>query len=286
MRDRPPRPAPRARAAASRRRGSSSRACRAAGDIDGFPFHRSRAAGRRRAGAGRAGRAPRRRPAGRVRAPAVARRRAVDGVARAQRLRDFLRAAPGGRQPAQARRTARCPCTTSGCALRACSRAQRPARSAAHVGSRRAARAIAGTIGLRIGRQPRPGAVLRPRRVQRLPARARQPLRRARLPAAAARRAAHGMRTLWVTCNPDNHASRRTCERLGCRAGRRRPGPARRTPFTSAASARNAATGSTSDANPNFTAETQRTQRQEQNSSASSASSASLRLCGESSSFR
>jgi predicted acetyltransferase len=25
----------------------------------------------------------------------------------------------------------------------------------------------------------------------------------------------HGMRTLWITCNPDNLASRRTCERLG-----------------------------------------------------------------------
>jgi predicted acetyltransferase len=27
----------------------------------------------------------------------------------------------------------------------------------------------------------------------------------------------HGMGTLWITCNPDNHASRRTCERLGAR---------------------------------------------------------------------
>lgn len=27
---------------------------------------------------------------------------------------------------------------------------------------------------------------------------------------------AHGMRTLWITCNPENVASRRTCERLGC----------------------------------------------------------------------
>jgi tagatose 1,6-diphosphate aldolase len=26
---------------------------------------------------------------------------------------------------------------------------------------------------------------------------------------------AHGMTTLWITCNPDNHASRKTCERLG-----------------------------------------------------------------------
>jgi tagatose 1,6-diphosphate aldolase len=27
----------------------------------------------------------------------------------------------------------------------------------------------------------------------------------------------HGMTELWITCNPDNIASRRTCERLGCR---------------------------------------------------------------------
>jgi tagatose 1,6-diphosphate aldolase len=25
----------------------------------------------------------------------------------------------------------------------------------------------------------------------------------------------HGMKTLWITCNPDNFASRRTCEILG-----------------------------------------------------------------------
>jgi predicted acetyltransferase len=27
----------------------------------------------------------------------------------------------------------------------------------------------------------------------------------------------HGLRELWITCNPDNTASRRTCERLGAR---------------------------------------------------------------------
>ena len=26
----------------------------------------------------------------------------------------------------------------------------------------------------------------------------------------------HGFRTLWITCNPDNYPSRRTCEALGC----------------------------------------------------------------------
>lgn len=27
--------------------------------------------------------------------------------------------------------------------------------------------------------------------------------------------AAHGLQTVWITCNPENGASRRTCERLG-----------------------------------------------------------------------
>jgi tagatose 1,6-diphosphate aldolase len=27
----------------------------------------------------------------------------------------------------------------------------------------------------------------------------------------------HGMKRIWITCNPDNVPSRRTCERLGCR---------------------------------------------------------------------
>lgn len=27
--------------------------------------------------------------------------------------------------------------------------------------------------------------------------------------------AAHGFETLWITCDPDNYASRKTCERLG-----------------------------------------------------------------------
>ncbi|MFA5309473.1 MAG: GNAT family N-acetyltransferase [Dehalococcoidales bacterium] len=26
----------------------------------------------------------------------------------------------------------------------------------------------------------------------------------------------YGLKTLWITCNPDNHASRKTCEALGC----------------------------------------------------------------------
>ena len=46
------------------------------------------------------------------------------------------------------------------------------------------------------------------------PARGRHYAERAcRLLIPLARR--HGLRTLWITCNPDNRPSRRTCERLG-----------------------------------------------------------------------
>jgi predicted acetyltransferase len=48
------------------------------------------------------------------------------------------------------------------------------------------------------------------------PARGRHYAERAvRLVLPLARR--HGMEHLWITCNPDNTASRRTCERLGAR---------------------------------------------------------------------
>jgi predicted acetyltransferase len=48
------------------------------------------------------------------------------------------------------------------------------------------------------------------------PARGRHLAERAtRLLLPLARR--HGMTELWITCNPDNHPSRRTCERLGAR---------------------------------------------------------------------
>jgi tagatose 1,6-diphosphate aldolase len=48
------------------------------------------------------------------------------------------------------------------------------------------------------------------------PARGRHFAERAcRLVLPLARR--HGMERLWITCNPENAASRRTCERLGAR---------------------------------------------------------------------
>ena len=74
---------------------------------------------------------------------------------------------------------------------------------------------IVGGLGLRIGVSPEIetysgniGYHVYP------PARGRHYAERAcRLVLPLARR--HGMRRLWITCNPDNAASRRTCERLG-----------------------------------------------------------------------
>ena len=74
---------------------------------------------------------------------------------------------------------------------------------------------IAGGIGLRVGTNPEIelysgniGYHVYP------PARGRHYAERAcRLVFPLARR--HGMDRLWITCNPDNLASRRTCERLG-----------------------------------------------------------------------
>jgi tagatose 1,6-diphosphate aldolase len=74
---------------------------------------------------------------------------------------------------------------------------------------------IAGGLGLRIGVSPdlenyygHVGYHVYP------PARGRHYAERAvRLVLPIAR--GHGMRAIWITCNPDNLASRRTCERLG-----------------------------------------------------------------------
>ena len=76
---------------------------------------------------------------------------------------------------------------------------------------------IAGGIGFRVGTSPEIerysgniGYHVYP------PARGRHFAERAcRLMLPLARR--HGMERLWITCNPDNAASRRTCERLGAR---------------------------------------------------------------------
>jgi tagatose 1,6-diphosphate aldolase len=121
----------------------------------------------------------------------------VGGVITPQQLNDFFKAAPYGRQPGNVARS-RCP--------------------AYHFWMRLAPEteiSIAGTIGLRVGRSAdlemylgHIGYHVFP------PARGNHYAERAcRLLFPLAR--AHGLRTLWITCNPDNAASRRTCERLG-----------------------------------------------------------------------
>ena len=118
-----------------------------------------------------------------------------------QRLLDFLAAAPRGRQPADA------------------SRGWVPQYNfwmRLHDKlSRRYPLRIAGGISLRIGSsQPvqmyygHIGYHVYP------PARGRHYAERScRLLFPLCRR--HDLRTIWITCNPDNFASRRTCERLG-----------------------------------------------------------------------
>ena len=118
-----------------------------------------------------------------------------------QRLTDFLFATPGGRQPAD---------PTKGWVpqynfwMRLHDRPFRPAPVR-----------IAGGISLRAGTTPsielfygHIGYHVYP------PARGRHYAERAcRMLLPLCRR--HGLRTLWITCNPENAASRRTCERLG-----------------------------------------------------------------------
>jgi len=135
-----------------------------------------------------------------------------------EKVLDFLRAAPGGRQPARGSAYGSVPvyhywmrlARPRECDLGAGARA--PTWGAGEPPVR-----IAGTIGLRIGLNRELemyyghfGYNVFP------PARGNHYAERAcRLLLPVAR--AHGMRALWITCNPENLASRRTCERLGCR---------------------------------------------------------------------
>lgn len=129
-----------------------------------------------------------------------------------EKLMDFLRAAPDGRQRGQSQRGIvpayhfwmRLSCPDPG-------QAPSPTWGAGEPPVQ-----IAGGIGLRIG-QTRDlemyyghiGYNVFP------PVRGNHYAERAcRLLLPLAR--AHGMRTLWITCNPGNTASRRTCQRLGC----------------------------------------------------------------------
>ena len=118
-----------------------------------------------------------------------------------QRLTDFLAAAPGGRQPADPSK-GWLPQYNFWMRLHDLAHRAAPVR-------------IAGGISLRAGTNESVelyyghiGYHVYP------PARGRHYAERAcRLLLPLCRR--HGVRTLWITCNPDNAASRRTCERLG-----------------------------------------------------------------------
>ena len=64
-------------------------------------------------------------------------------------------------------------------------------------------------------RQRRPAHAPGPRRLQRLPRRPGPSLRRPRPASCFSRSRQHGLREIWITCNPENIASRRTCQFLG-----------------------------------------------------------------------
>jgi predicted acetyltransferase len=118
-----------------------------------------------------------------------------------QQLMDFLRAAPAGRQRGDPDR-GRVPSYHFWMKLRPTTSYVPPVL-------------MAGGLGLRIGHSLDLEMylghigynVFPPARGRRLAGRACRLL----LPLAKA----HGMTTLWITCNPDNWPSRRTCERLG-----------------------------------------------------------------------
>lgn len=126
-----------------------------------------------------------------------------DSHATRQRLLDFLAASPGGRQAADPTR-GWVPQYNFWMRIH-----DRPLR--------RAPLRIAGGVSLRVGTTPAVercyghiGYHVYP------PSRGRHYAERScRLLVPLCRR--HGIRTLWITCNPDNVASSRTCERLGMR---------------------------------------------------------------------
>ena len=123
-----------------------------------------------------------------------------------EQLEQFLKAAPLGREPASISRN-RAPTYHFWLLLH---------HNAANPSMPPPVR-IAGAVGLRIGSTPslklyygHIGYHVYP------PARGNHYAERAcRLLYPLARR--HGLKTLWITCNPDNAASRRTCERLNAR---------------------------------------------------------------------
>jgi tagatose 1,6-diphosphate aldolase len=132
-----------------------------------------------------------------------------------ERVTDFLRAAPRGRQPAHGSAYGSVPVYHFWMRLARPPAAAAPGATLPTWGAGEPPVRIAGTIGLRIGTNRdlelyygHVGYNVFP------PVRGNHYAERAcRLLLPIAR--AHGMRAMWVTCNPDNIASRRTCERLG-----------------------------------------------------------------------
>ena len=128
----------------------------------------------------------------------------LDAQTTRQRLLDFLAAAPGGRQPADPER-GWAPQYNFWMVVRERGLLWRPSQR------------VAGGVSLRAGTGHEIEMyyghigyhVYPPFRGRHLAERACRLL----LPLCRA----HGMSTLWITCNPDNLASRRTCERLGMR---------------------------------------------------------------------
>jgi RimJ/RimL family protein N-acetyltransferase len=132
------------------------------------------------------------------------------------RAMDFLRAAPSGRQPGDPR-AGRVPTYHFWMRLRQVTRPELHDRPLPRWGEAPPPVEIAGGLGLRIGNTPDLELYLGHIGYNVFaPARGHHYAERScRLLLELVRR--HGMRRVWITCNPDNWASRRTCERLGCR---------------------------------------------------------------------
>ena len=129
-------------------------------------------------------------------------------------VEDFLRVAPSGHQSADIS-GGRVPAYHFWLRLHAAYGTALPRWSNGHSGSAPPLQ-IAGGIGLRIGHTPDIELYLGHIGYNVHPfARGNHYAERAcRLLRPLAR--AHGLSPLWITCNPDNLPSRRTCERLGC----------------------------------------------------------------------
>jgi len=129
-------------------------------------------------------------------------------------VEDFLRVAPGGLQSPEIG-TGRVPAYHFWMRLHPAAQTPLPRWAGGQIGSPPPLQ-IAGGIGLRIGNTPdielylgHIGYNVQPfARGNHYAERACRLLRPLAL--------AHGVRPIWITCNPDNFPSRRTCERLGC----------------------------------------------------------------------